>query len=232
MRFVRGVFIAVAALLATGCTTQFLTAPDVSLVDRSAVNVMPPLAIAISDLQQGEREKDFTGKLSTAIQSSYGHAVEIIAPDSFPIAGRVNVRIRIVELGAFFERRSAWAYLPSEIPEEVIGQVADWDEVAKSAAPTSEVIKGRVFNGVLGPDMGVVGKNWSGIAHIEIDVQDLRPSRAASFTVVLFAERTAPNVYGYMTAQNQAGEAWKQVGPRLSQFFDAAIDKVSTEQAR
>jgi hypothetical protein len=210
--------LAMALLAVGGCTKQFLTAPELTLTERRDLVVAPPLAIAVIDSQATERNGDFATQTSAAIRKAYGNAVEIVPGDFARTEGRVLVRIRIRQLGAFFNQ----VLPPDKLTSAIQGNVADWAAVVAASGATDVLASGTVFKYLNG--------NWSGIAFLEVELRDWRPNRGAAFVMPLVAERVTPNRGGYFGAMMIAAEAWDQVNPRLTRFLDAAMQKLASEQ--
>ena len=217
MRWVH--LLAVVAVLLGGCSTQVLTTPDLALNAQPTLVADPPISLRVLDEQGDGRGEDYADRLAQAILAAYPHAIEKAPDGAAPVARRVNMLVRIKQLGAFFHDTST-SVLPSPSALRVVGSVGDWAPVIRASFSSEPPVSGTVFIG---------GGNWSGVAYLEVYVQDLRDDRGTAFKLPLIAERAAPNTLGYMSATIVADRAWEEIGPRLASFLDASVRKVVTD---
>jgi hypothetical protein len=212
--------VAFAAVLLGGCSTQVLTTPTLALDVQPTLVADPPISLRVVDDESDGRGQDYAGQLAQAIVAAYPRAIEKAPDNSAPVPRRVNMVVRIKQLGAFFHVGSI-PVLPSRATlGAVVGSVEDWAPVVKASASGRPAISGTVFIG---------DGNWSGVAYLEVYVQDLRDGRDAAFRLPLVAERAAPNSLGYMSAKLVADSAWDEIGPCLAAFLDASVRKVAAE---
>jgi hypothetical protein len=127
--------------------------------------------------------------------------------------------VRIKQLGAFFHDTSN-SVLPSPSALRVVGSIGDWAPVIRTSFSSEPPASGTVLIG---------GGNWSGVAYLEVYVQDLRDDRGTAFKLPLVAERAAPNTLGPMSAAIVADRAWEEIGPRLANFLEASVRKVAAD---
>jgi hypothetical protein len=73
--------------------------------------------------------------------------------------------------------------------------------------------------------------NWSGVAHIVIELTDPRPGHNAAFSLRLYAERVTPNNWDNLSGLSVANDAWGEINPRIAAFLDAAVSKLIREQS-
>jgi hypothetical protein len=217
MRWVH--LVALAAVFLGGCSTQVLTTPDLALNAQPMLVADPPIALRVVDEQVEGRGEAYADRLMQAILAAYPHAIERAPDGSAPVPRRVNMVVRIKQLGAFFHLTSS-SVLPNPFGLRMVGSVEDWAPVVRASVSSEPMASGSVLVG---------GGNWSGVAYLEVYVQDLRDGRGAAFKLPFIAERAAPNSFGYMSATMVADRAWDEIGPRLAMFLDASVRKVAAE---
>lgn len=205
-----------------GCSNEILLIkPKLALKNQPNISLARPIAFKVLDDEIGVRGVKYSAQLVEAICNAYPHSFEAVSPDSIAIDDRVVINIRIRQLGAYFNRTRKSALGP-RASHAIKGSVAGWGRAVAVARPKQPVVSGTVFV--------VLPGNWSGIAHIEVEVLDRRPGHLASFTIPIAAERSRPNDLGYVGAASVANEAWGSVGPRLAAVLEAAVQKVAGDK--
>jgi hypothetical protein len=215
------IFTIFAALLAAGCSEVKLTKPPLALAPQAEA-LVPPLAVAIIDDEADERGRDYAAQLLKAILDAYPRSTEALPPNAIAAPGRVSMTIHIHQLGAFFNRTRSSVLRVSPELTRIKGSMVGWDSVVAAAATSDPLVSGNVYLYLPG--------NWSGIANIDIAIEDTRPSHNASFTIPIVAERSRPNDLGYVGATIVAASAWHEVQPRLAACIDAVVRKLREEQ--
>ena len=221
--------ILILALLSVGaCTGPVQTTPVLTLQPLpSPVPSAPVLDVAVIDWHSAG-DASYANQFASFIRNAYGPAVRIVDPNS-PSAGRVTLEIRIVELGAVRNRRRD-THVKIDIESvAAIGNVGDWSKVLAAAPLRGPPVSGKM---VVRRDTGqAIPNNWSGIAHMEIKVDDLRRGHSAAFRQPFYSEHVAPGAWDQLTGMALANDAWDDVEPRIAAFLDAAMRKVISEQA-
>ena len=207
-------------VLVAGCSKEIvLIKPKLTLTSRANISLAQPVAIRVVDDEAGGRGVKYSAKLLKAICNAYPHSFKAVSPDSIAVHDRVVINIYIRQLGAYFNRTKK-SVLGSRAYRVINKKnIAGWGRVIAAAQATQPVVSGTVFKYLPG--------NWSGIAHIDVEVRDRRPGHFASFTISIAAERSGGNDLGYARATFLASDAWNSVGPRLAAVLHAANQKVA-----
>jgi hypothetical protein len=209
------------ALLLAACGKQVPTQPTLTLIPRPDLQANPPINLVVLDDQASERS-GYAAQLAKTIQDAYPRAIS--APmQTTPAPQQVTLKLHIRYIGASFNQTKD-AVLSNQTVDPPRGNAADWQPLVTRAIGLHAVSSGWVYKKLPG--------NWSGIAHIDIEVTDRRPGAKAAFRFPLVAERSAGNDFGYARAQMVASDAWSEIGPRLAHFLDSAVHKVVTEGPR
>ena len=138
--------VAVVSILLGGCSTQVLTTPDLALNAQPTLVADPPISLRVLDEQGDGRGEGYADRLAQAILAAYPHAIEKAPDGSAPVPRRVNMLVRIKQLGAFFHDTSN-SVLPSPSALRVVGSIGDWAPVIRtsfsSEPPASGTVLGR-----------------------------------------------------------------------------------------
>src|SRR5262250_3214530 len=70
-----------------GCSEQVLTQPELNLSAQPNATVAPPVLLAVTDDQAGERGAEYAARLRGKIHNAYPRAVEDAAPGTPVLAG-------------------------------------------------------------------------------------------------------------------------------------------------
>jgi hypothetical protein len=225
MRAPAAMLLALGLLLLGGCGDTLRTTPELTLRPLpQAPPKSPILGLAVVDLEGAQRDPGYATRFAGFIRDTYGDAVQIV-PSKTPLAGRANIIIRIIWLGSYKDRRHDTNTIADQFLRPS-GNLADWAPVVAATASSGAVLSGQVR--VLRKTGQVVPGAWSGVAYLEVEVNDLRRAGGAAFRLPLYAERVDTS---NLSALSLADDAWHETNLRLAAFLDAAMQKLMRERA-
>lgn len=200
-------------LTVAGCAPVSLSDAGLPVAARPARLLDPPVALSILT-EPGVGDPTLAASLTQALLTAYPGALALRA-DPAPLPGRVNLAIRIRQLGP----AQAGAIPPRDAPPRASGTVADWATVVEAVAALGPVPPPPPA----GPD------DRTGVADLTLELRDRRPVRTADFALPLAAERRRAGGGDARAGRDAVSQSWAAVSPRLSSFLDATVQKLAGE---